>query len=483
MSDWGLDLAQNAGASMACSSLTLVGHFLTKLFSRLDEEGVSYCVLRGYEGLPEVVEHDVDLLLNQEDLELFEHVLGEVCLSTGWYLVRTVSRFSFHSWYVASEDKNALPSLLHIDVWTQIHWKAVIYADKGTILSTRRPHNSIWVASLGSEAAISLLKEYLQYGKVKDKGDGKTKHRITKLVEEDPDNFLATLEPCLGEPLSQFMLECARKADWPRLEGQVGKVRRHLITRALARCPIGQLWSWIRFLWGHFSDKVLRPSGLFVCLIGPDGSGKTTISEGLQREMKAIFNEVRYYHGHWGLLPELRVYYKFITSLLGKRKGAFRSNKVSSGQAAAPFSLVRALLYVLYYSFEYILGHFLLLRAKARGELILFDRYFYDYIIQSSYSCVPRCLLRLIERVLPRPDVLIWLHNHPELIHERKPELSVSEIQEQAEVCKSIVERYPNNAYIVWTDDDPEITLALVKKKILDFMAQQAVLRGVRQNK
>lgn len=471
-------LDQNTGLSSPYPSSSPVRTFLTQLFSQLEEVGVYYCVLRGYERLPDIVDHDVDLLVPKEDLTGFRQVLSGACISTGWYLVKSVNRFSFHSWYVTSEGNGDLPLLVHIDVWTQIHWKAAVYADEEAILRTRKRHNGIWVASSGSEAAISLLKEYLQSGMVKDEGEGKTKKRIVRLVEEDFDNFLTTLEPCFGEPLSKFMLECARNADWSRLEGQDRKIRKSLILRALARRPFGQLWDWMRFLGGHINDKILHPSGLFVCLIGPDGSGKTTIANSLREEMKDLFDGVRYYHGHWGLLPELKIFYNALASLLGKKRKALNSDNMSYDQVAAPFDLARSLLYVLYYSLEYVLGNFLILRARANAELVLFDRYFYDYMIQPVYSRVPRWLLRLIERFLPRLDILIWLHNEPEVVHQRKPELSVSQIRLQAEVCKSIVERYPNKACVVRTDDEAQATLGLVIKRVFEFMANGVSPKG-----
>lgn len=452
---------------------TPTGDFLMNLFSRLDESGVSYCVLRGYKGLPDVISHDLDLLVHREHLALYAQILNEVSLSQGWRLVRALSRFGFHSWYLVREQDDAFIPLL-VDVWTQIQWKATVYAESEVVLGTRKRYNNTWVASSGSEAAVSLLKEYLQSGRVKDKGEGKAKERIALLARKGSDTFLATLEPRLGPTLSQFALDCAKESDWSKLEREVRTMRKRLITRALLRRPVGQIWDWCRFLWGHFSDKVLHPSGLFVCLIGPDGSGKTTVSRGLQRDPKGIFNAVRYYHGHWGLLPELKTYYRSVARLFGKeKKEAVRSEGVFHNQEVIQYSLGRALLYVLYYSVEYVLGYFVILRAKGQGELVLLDRYFYDYMIQSTYSRVPRWLLRLIELVLPRPDVLIWLRNQPEVIHRRKAELSVTQIREQATVCGRIIERHPKRACVVWTDDDPEITLNVVKTKIFECMASR----------
>ena len=455
-----------------------VGDFLTELFQRLDDEGIGFCVLRGYQDLPEVVHYDLDLYIPHDQIKQFETVFKGVCRASTWALVQRNRRFCYDKYVIVRDSELGLAAF-HIDAWQAFQWRGIPYASSDLVIATRWRFRSFWIPLPGVEAAISLPKEYIAFGRVKDKGYGKTKQRITKFVNEDPESFIAALSPCFGKSASQFMLDSTRKADWARLESEVMFVRRKLIVNALRRRLVGQLTDWVRFLWGHFSDKVLHPSGLFICLIGPDGSGKTTISRGLQRDMKGVFNAVRYYHGHWGLLPELKTYYNSVARLFGKeKKETIQSEGVAHNQDVLPFSLGRALLYVLYYSLEHILGHFVILRAKGLGELVLFDRYFYDYTIQSTYSRVPRWLLRLIELMLPRPDVLIWLRNQPEVIHRRKPELNVSQIREQAMVCERIIERHPKGTYVVWTNDDPEVTLGLVRKRIFEFMAYRVTERG-----
>jgi len=42
-----------------------------------------------------------------------------------------------------------------------------------------------------------------------------------------------------------------------------------------------------------------------ICLIGPDGSGKYTVSSHLLENMKDLFEDIRYYHGHYQILPDL----------------------------------------------------------------------------------------------------------------------------------------------------------------------------------
>jgi thymidylate kinase len=446
--------------------------FLQEFFLELDRSFVLYCVLRNYAGLPEQVGHDVDFLVHQEDLPLFQRILHEICLSSGWHLVRSVNRFNFHSWRLVYLEKPL--RVLHIDAWTQIAWKGIVYADEEVILNTRRRYKDFWVASAGSEAAVSILKEYLRFGKVKDKGKGKTKERIARSAIEDPENFLLALQPCLGGDVSQLLLTCAKTADWVRLEEQHRRARQSLILRALQRHPLQQIRSWLGFLWGHFSDHVLYPSGLFVCLIGPDGAGKSTMASEIHQDMADLFEEVYYYHGHWGILPELKDYYGALLNLLGIKIGASDSEETSSDQVDPPFGLIQALLYVFYYSIDYLLGYVLVLRYRGSGDLVLFDRYFYDYMIQDNYSRVPRWLLHMIGSLIPSPDMLFLLQNKPEVIHQRKQELSISGIREQLETCERIVSRHGRGAHVIWTDDEPDITSDLIEMRIVEYMSGRA---------
>ena len=448
------------------------GKFLRDLFNKLNIEGVQYCVLRNYESLPDEIGHDVDLMVARKSVRDFEQVLVGVNLDLGWQLVRAARRFSFYSYYIIHKNNDGF-SLVPIDVWAAIHWRAVTTAYESAVLEAREKYKGFWVASHGSEAAISLFKEYLQFGKIKDKGDGKHKRRIAKLAREDPENFLDTIRPYLSKGTANFALKCAQKEDWTRLEENVRSIGKTLIWRAIKRRPIGQAIDWASFIWGHFSDKVLNPSGLFVCLIGPDGSGKTTISRGLQGDMKGLFSKVRYFHGHLGILPELKAYYNAIDRFLG-----WSEKKVATLQEeffrpdTPPFSRLRSMTYVLYYAMDYFLGHVRIRRAKGYGELVIFDRYFYDYFIQQPYAKLPRWILIGILWFLPKPDIIIWLKNEPEIIHKRKPELTPSQIRQQSKECSQLISSIPN-AFSVQTNDDLEVTLKNVRAIIFRFMSQR----------
>ena len=56
----------------------LTKKILTYIFKRFEVESVGYCVLRGYETLPDKVENDVDIYVDNVDKAIN---IGSTCIS------------------------------------------------------------------------------------------------------------------------------------------------------------------------------------------------------------------------------------------------------------------------------------------------------------------------------------------------------------------------------------------------------------------
>ncbi len=449
---------------------TLLGDFLSCFFTTLNKENIDYCVLRNYEHLPNHVDHDVDIILDSHHEMLCRNILTDIAKQKKWLIIYQTRRFEYFSYYLIKETEIGF-QFVHIDFHTQIHYRTFIYSDRSVIINSRKYFNGFQVASSGSEAAVSLFKEYLRSGKVKEKGDGKTKQRIRKLTQEDPENFLSSIVPFFGSRISKFVLTCARTGEWNSLENQIASVKRTLILRSFLKHPLNEITDWVRFLGDHFSEKVLHPTGFFICLIGPDGSGKTTISKGLKREMAVIFEkDVRYFHGHFNILPPLKTYYNILARIMGWPEKKVPDKDGSLGKKSIELSKFRALLYLAYYSIDYILGHFIVRLSMSRGEPLLFDRYFYDYFILRDHKKIPGWLLKPLGMLLPKPDLVIWLKNEPETLFQRKKDLSLEQIRDQIKKCMRIVNSIPSGISIE-TNDNIDKTVKRVVKAIILKMA------------
>jgi thymidylate kinase len=178
-----------------------------------------------------------------------------------------------------------------------------------------------------------------------------------------------------------------------------------------------------------------------VALVGPDGAGKTTISQRLPAEMELPLTSL--YMGINGdvsapLLPTTRVALALkrargdapdmvAATLRGERKprprGALRRT------AAALRSGARLSVWL---SEEWSRQLVAWYHSRLRGRIVVFDRHFfadyYDDEIANSNgrpSLAGRIHGCVLERLYPKPDLLICLDAPAELLFERKGEASV----------------------------------------------------------
>jgi len=232
--------------------------------------------------------------------------------------------------------------------------------------------------------------------------------------------------------------------------------------------PAKQLRNWVYYSRAQFIRFFIKSRGIFFILIGPDGSGKSTTANNLiESEIKRFFQKKYYFHGHFPYLPEM----KKIVSVFKKNKSLNTSSPEFN--LSKSFGTLRSMIYPIYYGFNYFLGHFFIWKEKARAGLIIFDRYFYDYYLQSQFINCPRWLLRIIEKIIPKPDMIIFLKNKPEIIHSRKTELPIEEIQRQSYICEQIVKRNKDRSIVIETSTIEEVLLYIQKSIINKIINKQ----------
>ena len=172
-------------------------------------------------------------------------------------------------------------------------------------------------------------------------------------------------------------------------------------------------------------SKPRARTGVFAVLVGLDGSGKTTFARNLccAQGNKTGFGVIRYFH--W--LPKWRgAEFPWPAAMETPRKSP------KSGNVASVVSVMR-------------LGYHLLLAwwrnrlvtapAVRRGELVLVDRFLYNYWLDPvslKYSGPAWCL-QIASMCMPKPDLILSLEADVDTILSRKNELTREEIAIQSE--------------------------------------------------
>ncbi len=142
------------------------------------------------------------------------------------------------------------------------------------------------------------------------------------------------------------------------------------------------------------------------------------------------------------------------------------------------FGKLRSLAYLFYYSLDYLLGYPIIFYGRGRGELIIFDRYYYDYLIIGRMS-LPDWLMTMMMYVIPKPDVVVYLRNDPDVILSRKSELTKEELERQITLCDQLVTRL-RQGYMVETTGTPAETTSRVARIIIDKMIKDNSTKFIR---
>lgn len=178
----------------------------------------------------------------------------------------------------------------------------------------------------------------------------------------------------------------------------------------------------------------------FIAILGPDGSGKTTVASRLCQQAEHIgFSSGVHRSSNFEILP---TFTQIRSRLSGRCRAEPRYREgfkgIHSGMAQQPNSWLVSLVLLLWYSLDLNLGRAILRRARSCNQLICFARYYYDYYFQIANSRLPNGCIRLVEFVIPKPDLVFVLQRAANEIYWGKPELTVQEIERQQAVIRRL---------------------------------------------
>jgi thymidylate kinase len=432
--------------------------FVKEFFQRLNQSDVVYCVLKNFTQLPEQSGRDVDLWIEERDINKCRQIMFEVAQDLGWDLLATSLRLRFINageyYFINNESTNQVWVL---DLSAYLHWKGISYLDHRVLSKHIQTHpRGFKIASPGLEAA-SLIFRGAMAGVIKDRD----KPRITECLKSDPHSFLDVLQEPFSHQVAELILAAARDGNWDFLEHNMKIFQKTIFKRALLRHPFFQIKQWLRYYTAIWRNRLSPTHGFFITLLGPDGAGKTTIAKLLVESdaLKNIFPRQKYFYRRF------EVPWKNLIHQI-KRTGVRLDAEVRDDRSVVPMEPLKALIYAVYLACEYFTGHLFLRWWKSNAGLVVFDRYFYDYLVFEDFARCPWWLLFILAKIVPRPDALIYLQNDAATIYARKPERSIPEINRQIKICERLVARLPNS-FTINSSKAPEKMVGDIKNIII----------------
>lgn len=202
----------------------------------------------------------------------------------------------------------------------------------------------------------------------------------------------------------------------------------------------------------------------WIAFLGADGSGKSTVIEGVNAIL--IEHGISYDLIHWR--PAI---------VVGGNRGD--GGPVTDPHSTPARRFIPSVLKLIMLWVDWWLA---MLRQEGYKlvcpKVLISDRYYRDIEVDPlryRYGA-PVCMARLVNRLMPRPDLVIILVGAPEKIHARKEEVELLELERQMNGYHTMAHALGESAHEIDTTMNLEETLDAINREVRAKLCHMGVL-------
>jgi len=431
------------------------------LFRRLQDAGFTYCIYNGYENLPDSVTSDLDIAIESKALQYLDGIILEIAKLNDILLLSKIWHDNHKIAYILSPYSLANPERLHLDFFSEFSIKGYKrfairenyhFLGEADLLDDSRDFLYFKIPPPSRELLFKFVRRMLKGDLDNDKFSS-----LCRLYSMDPFEARLELERILPTEVIPEVIRSLEKHELehlaqqsPVIKGALGGFKKSLYN------PFILTMNLKRALY-----RSLFPVGITVAFLGPDGSGKTTCAKNILRLLSRSFHKQAHFYWRPGLLKAPGV----LLHLRQEQEGEMNPNPHGHERE----SFLKSQLRFFYYLVDFIIGDLWKIRlSKIRKCFCVFDRHYYDILVDRfryNFS-LPEWMLKLGAAIVPKPDLVFYLHNSLSTLIERKQELPQGEIERQINGYINLVKRLPT-AYIINNEDNIQQVLAKLSSIII----------------
>jgi thymidylate kinase len=441
----------------AISAQDLKANVARALIAALTSECKAYCILSGYDQLPEFFDTDIDFMVGEKDFRRMPGIIERVAQQTGTRLFQAIDHeVTGRAYWVGSAAGSELTIVQPDSTSDYRHYGSLWLRCTEVLASRRWNQRGFWTPSAKHEFAYYLLKRLNKSSFNSEHGD-----KLRRLYVEDPSGCEQMIGRFWKGRRATLLRQMAADSEWSAMSAEMDGLRTEMKRRS-AEPPWQRIASAPK-RGRAFIKRVVQPTGGWIAVLGPDGAGKSLVIDTIRVQLSKAFRNVRCFH----LRPKL----------LRKNGGA--GAVVTDPHGKPPRGTIASVAKAFFLLGDYVLGYWLQLApAMMRSDLLIFDRYIYDLLVDSKRVRYggPQWLLRLVSRIVPRPDLVILLDAPPEVLWSRKQEVPFEEVARQRERYLQVVQQLPSAVVVNAAQTPPEVVES-VMNAIVEFYARRTAKR------
>lgn len=204
----------------------------------------------------------------------------------------------------------------------------------------------------------------------------------------------------------------------------------------------------------------MRPKAILICFTGIDGSGKTTIAEGLAQSIENSGITCKYIWGGWRGFESF-LFKPIVIFLKNSKKAGYKDTSIFAPKK-------KNILFYFLAWFDYCLRLYPNIRISLhKYDRVILDRYVYDVTVGVSIIDGTRAdrLLKKFFYIFPKPDQIFFIDVPVEVAYSRKKDIpSIEYLSTQKAIYLGMLKN--DNVEMLDGSKTKEELLDLVLKKI-----------------
>jgi thymidylate kinase len=246
------------------------------------------------------------------------------------------------------------------------------------------------------------------------------------------------------------------------------------LEQKIKNIPENSGWSGLAHRWNYLTDvlrRFVQEKGIIITFSGVDGAGKSTIIEHTRLIVeKKLRKKVVIIRHRPSLLP-------ILSALTMGKEMAEKKVCAQLPRQGDNKSLISSLLRFTYYYTDYLFGQiYVYLKYVMWGHVVLYDRYYFDFIIDSLRSNIrlPRWMTQLGYMFIMTPNLNFFLYADPSTILKRKKELDQETISKLTDDYLGLFRQLGKrkaDAYHPIENINLEMTLRIISSKTQSLLS------------
>lgn len=435
---------------------------INQTFDVLDREMKSYVVMNKYDELPDTLPSDIDIAVSDEDFTRLDQIVGVVGNRTGLVITQKIWHNYKKCAYILTPLHVKEPFRLQLDFFADFAVTSTPLLIRNEELMTRtRTYGRFTVPEYDLEFVFLFMRRIY-----KNDFDDEHCDILRNVLVVCPDRIENYCSQYFSHEVVNAVIFSLLNQDYDTVREKRGELWKQL--RELFYCNSRGIY-FVKYWADQLKRTFFRikyPVGMKIAFLSPDGGGKSTIIQNVQKTCWGSFHymEVKYFRPH--ILKNLGHYNVVNPSQKAKTN--------TDPHGVKPDGKIKSFVRFMFYNLDFMLGGLADKKSAIKKKLTIYDRYYYDYYvdIQRYKYGFSKKIPHIFSFLISMPDMVFVLKASPDVLYARKQESPLPELERQMEDDLHAAEKI-KNAVVINTEKPVKNIVDDITSKILLYKGKE----------